>query len=262
MPLGLALALPSFTSPGAAHIPSINERVRLWNEVTTPRAKIATGPTAAVVPDENAQARLHALVRANTMLAVTPDIRGEPATPSPRSMPPPETPPTVAAHRIAEEGIAAAEALESSGQVSDREVASMKAAALEEAAHTYRRLHDTHRDDATTARSVRPTSARGAPTPMDQADLATTARLLDYWFVHSTSIPRPEPPPSIPVRAARRSYSPAWSTHRISPRQGSEDGEPPRDGSRARHQARRGVMEGLLPADGQPRQHHRRAAGP
>ena len=54
--------------------------------------------------------------------------------------PPPPT--TALAARIAEHGLAYAEAREASGQVSDREVAALKAAALEQCAAEYHRLRD------------------------------------------------------------------------------------------------------------------------
>ena len=74
------------------------------------------------------------------MLAVTPQSKQPP--PSLQKMPF-GTPATIKASRIAETGLAYAEALESSGLHSDRHVASLKAKALEEAAEAYKRQRDT-----------------------------------------------------------------------------------------------------------------------
>ena len=95
--------------------------------------------------------------------------------------------------RVAEHGLAVAEALEGSGAASAREIATLKATALEEAATTYKQERD--RVDAACTRQPVATVAvaalavaqhelpvAAAPAPaVAQYERPVSARYLDYW---------------------------------------------------------------------------------
>ena len=163
---------------------SVTERVKHWNETITHRAPAEMPQpetTLTTGVDEAAQARLHALIRANTRLMRSPAMGSPQATPRL----PMGTPATLKANRVAERGLAMAEALECNGQLSARQVATLKASALEEAAETYKRQREAlaPRIDADVTGTVTPRIVTPRIVAPDAAaeNLATTARLLDYW---------------------------------------------------------------------------------
>ena len=144
----------------------VKARIKMWQKaqqaITELEAAKTARPTARVtrssVIDAAATARLHALIMTNArasprllngVAASTTPSMGTPAGASPVAPTPPpaankplatpgtQAPPTVVAKRIAERGLAAAEMAEAKGQMSPREVAFLKAAALEQAASAY-----------------------------------------------------------------------------------------------------------------------------
>ena len=163
---------------------SVTERVKHWNETITHRAPAEMPQpetTLTTGVDEAAQARLHALIRANTRLMRSPAMGSPQATPRL----PMGTPATLKANRVAERGLAMAEALECNGQLSARQVATLKASALEKATETYKRQREAlaPRIDVDVTGTVTPRIATPRIAAPDAAaeNLATTARLLDYW---------------------------------------------------------------------------------
>jgi hypothetical protein len=187
---------------------SVADRISHWNSTvaTSEPAEEAAAPTTSKKSarvTRASTARLHALVQTNARKTSPRD----PLAPLTPNQQPRRTPPTEKARRVAEDGLKAAEALE--GQMSDRKVAALKAAALEEAAESYRqtprrsatgestplsKLSDSNPDISAELvlllsgrGKYRPTTARSGrqPTPRStgrsKADLAITARLLDYW---------------------------------------------------------------------------------
>ena len=111
---------------------SVTERVKHWNETITHRAPAEMPQpetTLTTGVDEAAQARLHALIRANTRLMRSPAMGSPQATPRL----PMGTPATLKANRVAERGLAMAEALECNGQLSARhmKIEQLQAMAIE-----------------------------------------------------------------------------------------------------------------------------------
>ena len=118
-----------------------------------------------------ATARLHALVLANGELMKSPDCLGT-ARHARHSM----TPATEKARQLAIAGLVAAEEHEARGDLSDRTVATMKAAALANAASTY------HKAIADSTMTDKGSSARG---------------LINYWEmkIEQCATPSIEPRP-------------------------------------------------------------------
>ena len=126
----LRLHLPTHHATGI-----VSNRIQLWHD----RNVISNGDMGVSQASQNvvspsATARLHALAVANGLLMTSP-----PAAPQPRKMIENHVTPSAKAVRVAEVGLAKAEALEANGELSDRSVATMKAEALAAAAREYRK---------------------------------------------------------------------------------------------------------------------------